>query len=341
MNCAGKISVLVRSLILYTVSSSAWADQVTTHAEYLNTISSQMVSNIDDVDSVFEKIFSALPTEVRVLTTENYSYFTFYNSGIEYQGNIRIEQTVREIQLNFLYNPRPTPWLLNPPAKQKKYRNGDSGFQINELSPFKFEVSFKGAKKVFSHLDVSKTHPPAGFLTANDVFMGQVHDDSGLRFFLVYDKVANTPLYFLDTSTQISEQLAYAERSDGKKSKSLRVGMRTGYVFATDPESRLLLVGVHAGNVQLNNYFDGPFDQLPDSFDGPVTVKNIFSALDPEAAAKMNDKGIFTDGSGIRAVIDPYVTYSDFSMLSEIEYCMEVEFATHGLRKCLAKAMGL
>ena len=33
--------------------------------------------------------------------------------------------------------------------------------------------------------------------------------------------------------------------------------------------NRQILIGAFVGNTQLNNYFDGPFDQLPDNYEGP------------------------------------------------------------------------
>jgi hypothetical protein len=45
------------------------------------------------------------------------------------------------------------------------------------------------------------------------------------------------------------------------------IGGRTSFAFFTDPaRDRKLLVGVFEPNAALNNYLDGPFDQLPDNF---------------------------------------------------------------------------
>ena len=45
------------------------------------------------------------------------------------------------------------------------------------------------------------------------------------------------------------------------------IGRRSGFAFFKDIAlHRKLLVGVYAGNIDVNNYLDGPFDQLPDNF---------------------------------------------------------------------------
>ena len=66
--------------------------------------------------------------------------------------------------------------------------------------------------------------------------------------------------YLLDETVKVADDffpVKYSER--------VLVGKRTGFAFYNDTPRRIL-IGTFERNSQLNTYFDGPFDQLPDNF---------------------------------------------------------------------------
>jgi hypothetical protein len=72
--------------------------------------------------------------------------------------------------------------------------------------------------------------------------------------------------------------------------------------------NRKILIGVFEGNARINNYFDGPFDQLPDNFIEGETLREAILAVEPSLAGKIDRVGGAPDGSG-RYLIGPYVYY--------------------------------
>jgi len=58
----------------------------------------------------------------------------------------------------------------------------------------------------------------------------------------------------------------------------------------------------------VNNYFDGPFDQLPDNFIEGEVLRNAILAVEPDLAGKIDRLGISPSGED-RYLIGPYRHY--------------------------------
>ena len=70
------------------------------------------------------------------------------------------------------------------------------------------------------------------------------------------------------------------------------VGKRTGFAYYRDHRlERKILIGVFEQNVRLNNYFDGPFDQLPDNFIEGDTLRQAIIDSDPGLKGKIDRLG--------------------------------------------------
>ena len=54
---------------------------------------------------------------------------------------------------------------------------------------------------------------------------------------------------------------------------------------------RKILIGVYEENVRVNNYFDGPFDQLPDNFIEGETLRNAILKVQPNLKGKIDRFG--------------------------------------------------
>src|SRR5262249_18647492 len=103
------------------------------------------------------------------------------------------------------------------------------------------------------------------------------------------------------------------------------VGKRTGFAFYRDHRlDRKILIGVFEGNVLVNNYFDGPFDQLPDNFIEGETFRNILLEVEPSLKGRIDRWGGSPDGSG-RYAIDPYLAYRLTSDLYRFHQCAAKE----------------
>lgn len=338
-NLARVYGVLSIASLVFACAQPLNAAPFESHSTYLSANAGHFVKDINDVDAVFYEVLNRLPKDVVVHTTENYSYFTFVDGGVEYQGNIRIEESDVD-QLNFAYSVRPAPWISEPTVYYKLFKN-DRAFQISKLAPDKFRITFRGLRRVFHQANVANVRPPSGMLKEGETFLGESMDESGLRFFLVYDQVANTALYILNESSPVPDKLETAKDASGTDVKGLEVGLRSGFVFVRDRgTARRRLVGIHAGNAERNNYFDGPFDQLPDSFEGPMSIKDMFGKIDPKLAGQMDRKGNFLNDDGSRAVVNPYVSYEALSDLQPLLSCIEIAADDVTYRKCFKKFVG-
>ena len=101
------------------------------------------------------------------------------------------------------------------------------------------------------------------------------------------------------------------------------VGYRTDFVLHLDPAlDRFLLVGVNNENTEKNNYFDGPFDQLPDNFIVGEALREALIDWEPEYKGAIDRLGGFDNGES-RVVIAPYIQYSTLEDLAPIFKCLD------------------
>ena len=125
-----------------------------------------------------------------------------------------------------------------------------------------------------------------------------------MRFFLVFNKKLKLFHYVLDETVEVADQFVAAVPTD-----RILIGKRTGFAYYRDHKlDRKILIGVFEGNSRVNNYFDGPFDQLPDNFIEGESLREAIIAVEPRLKGKIDRYGI-TPGSSSRYMIGPYRHY--------------------------------
>jgi hypothetical protein len=72
--------------------------------------------------------------------------------------------------------------------------------------------------------------------------------------------------------------------------------------------------------VQVNNYFDGPFDQLPDNILEGDVLKEAILEVDPSLKGKIDRYGSSFDGE-TRFMIAPYLQYERENELAMFDRC--------------------
>jgi hypothetical protein len=77
---------------------------------------------------------------------------------------------------------------------------------------------------------------------------------------------------------------------------------------------------VYLHNVELNTWFDGPFDQLPDNFIEGETLRDALIAVDPSLKGQIDRFGAWPGGEQ-RYMIAPYVMYEKASDLAFFDQC--------------------
>lgn len=287
---------------------------------------------IDDPIAVFAFVLGALPEQVRVYPTENYYYFSFFLNGSRYSGNIRLPAAERDRgELRFEYFQDPSASAA-PGKAHHTTLSASQGVRVERIAPLRYRVS-QGVKSViFALEDLSKAQPPASAIGPDEEFLGPIIDESGLRFYLVYNSKLKLFHYVLDESSSGADELLRSRRTD-----RLVVGRRSGFAFYRDHRrDRRILIGVREEDSRLNTYFDGPFDQLPENFVEGEELRRAIVDSDPAVKGDIDRYGNFIDGSG-RYLIHPYILYRTRNDLYALHRCATGARQPQTYYKCLAR----
>lgn len=271
--------------------------------------------DVDDPLKVFAFVLNALPDRVTVYPTENYYYFRFLHRGTPYAGNLRIEVSDKPAVLHFAYYRTQTPW--HPAAKATEITLGEAqGVTLEKQDRLRYHVTSGNKSVEFALNDLSGVKPQAAQLAPDERFIGPVFDESGVRFFLVFNDKLKLFLYVVDDSMPLPE-----ETFPAREGSPITIGRRTGFAYFRDLKlPRQVLVGVFEDNLLLNTYYDGPFDQLPDNFIEGETLRSAILAATPRLKDRIDRFGRALDRN-IRYAIKPYRAYIEPSDLAPIERC--------------------
>jgi hypothetical protein len=271
---------------------------------------------IDDPMAVFAYVLSSLPERVKVYPTENHYYFSFDLNGIRYAGNIKIDARLRaEGKVVFSYYQDRPAWLKD--AEGTALVLGPSnGVTVEKVEPLAYRVSYDKKSVVFALNDLSQVKPPAAALAPDDQFIGPVFDESGIRFFLVFNARLKLFHYILDETVKPADVFVPALVGDGR----ILIGTRTGFaVYRDQHRDRKILIGVYQDNVLANNYLDGPFDQMPDNFIEGDSFQQAILAVEPRLKGRINRYGSFADDT--RFAVAPYMEYRSPKDLAIFDRC--------------------
>ena len=76
-------------------------------------------------------------------------------------------------------------------------------------------------------------------------------------------------------------------------------------------DGRKVLVGIHGSNATVNNYYDGPFDQLADNYVDQTNISEYLQLTSSTLKGRIDKYGYFTDrqGGSSRVAVSPYFVY--------------------------------
>jgi hypothetical protein len=270
-------------------------------------------TDFDDPSAVFLIVFAALDEEVTVYPTENYYYFQCYSHGSTYWGNLRLDAKDRDqgiIHLGyFRYDENGT--RQDRGGNEKAFSAADSVI-VNLTHPLIYSVSYRGKTVNFRLNDISNERPLNSSLSTNERFVGPIFDESGLKFFLIFNskekhffyilnEAGGVPEYFIDMGDQVIE------------------GTRTGFMFYQDTLfSRKILLAVNGRSTDRNSWYDGPFDQLPDNCVEFTNIQQYMEEVYPYTRGNVDKFGGFKNQAGARVVIFPYSIYYKEEEITEL-----------------------
>ncbi len=274
--------------------------QLNTNHAYVEEAARATSLDVANAMAVFAFVLASLPGRVKVYPTENYYYFTFLHEGVPYAGNIRLDASNRdEGKVSFGYCEDYARWKPEAPITFRLLDAAD-GVRLEKVDRFRYRLSYGEKTVLFELNDLTQSKPPA--LGPNETFIGPIFDESGLRFLLIYNAKLKIFHYMLDGTAPAADRLFAAKRTD-----RILIGKRSGFAFYRDHRlDRKILIGVFLGNAELNNYFDGPFDQLPDNFIEGETLRQALIAIDPSLKGRIDRFGVWP-GDEERYMIAPYL----------------------------------
>jgi hypothetical protein len=306
-----RLRLAALTLVLAAVLAAVLADtargedlpRLQTNEAEINEAARNTALAIDDRMAVFGFVLGSLPARVNVYPTENYYYFGFVHGGTPHAGNIRLAAADRDLgKLHFGYFQAASGWH-DDAVEVYAVLDARDGVTVEKIEPLAYRVTYRDKSVVFALNDLSDVRPPRQAIGADERFIGPVFDESGVRFFLVYNTRLRIFHFVLDETVAVPDRLAPLPGFD-----RILIGRRTGFAFYREHRhGRKILIGAFQGNVQVNNYFDGPFDQIPENFIRGDAFRDALIAVEPDLKGRINQLGMLADGA--RYAITPYLHY--------------------------------
>lgn len=288
-----------------------------TNEAYVDAVTQAAPLAIDDPTAVFAFVLNHLPERVTVYPTENYYYFRFMHAGTPYAGNIRFDPRDRDQgKLQFAYSKELVDWIDRVPDDRHVTLDATQRVSVERVEPLVYRVSHNGKIVLFALNDLSQVRPPKAIMGPDEVYIGPSYDELAVRFFFVFNRKLKGFLFLLDETVAVTDDLVSSRSAD-----RILIGRRTGFAFYRDQRiERKILIGAFEVNSRINNYFDGPFDQLPENFIEGEALRQAIIASDPSANGQIDRLGNYLDGQG-RFLIHPYMLYRKETDLTKVHRC--------------------
>ncbi len=283
-----------------------------------------------DPKAVLRHLLRGAGGEIVVYPSEGYYYFRFQNGPRLIAGNLRFDlMDAAQGQLNFAYYSRAA--FGEDPVDHYSLLGPEDGIRLVTVSPFEYRLEFEGrVTRVIIYAAVDELAAPKP-LASDELYIGPVFDESGVRLHLIFDQTEKAFFFVLNSMGPPAD--TFTPHPDAPL---VQVGDRTGYVFFKDARhARWILVGVAQRNIDGNNTFDGPFDQLPDRFVDPDRMRELLELAYPYLAGRIGPRGVFLDPPHMRAMVAPYRRYNSTAEFATLSDCGPVAGDTHALIRCL------
>lgn len=311
--------------------------QFSTNEEFINGLYAGL--DLSSTTDVFRYVFQRLRSEVTVYPTENYYYFEFPARGKMVGGSLSLAPGDRDRGiLGFGY------YTKIPDKSRAKFyfaRGGGAdlsekdGVRVTRLTETRYAVRYEGRTVVFTLNPAGATPPARVILLPGERYVGTTFDESGLRFHLLFHGGTRRLYWILDEEGFVPETFS--------RDRDLVMGDRTEYVFYDDSlRSRKILIGVAGLNVVQNNWYDGPFDQLPDNevAGGRLNLKPFLLAHYGGDSTGVRDGDVDNYGNysrESRMAVAPYTVYFSARDLAFADSCRGLELSPEELCRCLTE----
>lgn len=298
-------------------------DGFTTNEKFINGLYQDL--DLNNSKEVFRYVFSRLDDNVVIYPTENYYYFIFPIKGKVIWGSMSLFANNRDdglLDIGYIQK-------FDKNRQQDNFNaiGGGSNFTakdgvlIKKIDNFNYSVAFEGKTVIFRLNDIGVKSPST--LTENETYVGPSFDESGLKFSLIFNNVENKLYWVLNEDDIVPE--TFTNYKD-----DIVIGDRTEFAFYFDKKyNRKILIGVEGLNVLQNNWYDGPFDQMPDNYvyTGQIELKKYLEASYPDITGRIDKYGNYIDEEGARIAVAPYTVYFSKEDLNAIVQMCKSESA--------------
>lgn len=280
----------------------------------------------ENTQEVFSYVYSWIPPKAVVYPTERFYYFNTKIGGQNVSGNIRVAD-IDNGKITLAY------FKVGEIEKSTKYDDItiEDGLMINKFSNYLYEVSFNG-KKVQFKIPTTDVSPPQKLkLLPQEEFVGHIHDESGIKFFFIFNNATESFYNILDEENGFADSLEQIDIDHF-------VGKRTGFVFYHDKDyNRKILIGVHIENIAENNYLDGPGDQVPIIID--IREKLHKAYPNTMLGDGIDEHGVYLNKpQWVRIAVTPFIRYSFFSdVIKRTSSCIQLKENKSEFWTCLTK----
>ncbi len=284
--------------------------------------------DLEDPHAVFGHVFEQLPPRVTVFPSEGYYYFRFPMRGVTVKGTIVLFVNDRDRGIvSFGYTgeieSRPSREThVSMPGRSFDFGPED-GLLLEEVDDWTYTVTYDQKLVTFSLFDPGLVAPLPSKLASDERYVGTSLDESGIRFNLLFNETLQRLYWMLDERMFVPEALTIAN-------DDVVVGARTRFAFYLDREhDRKLLVAVRAEEVEYNSWYDGPFDQLPDTYVrmGKIDLKPLLVAHSGLRDDSMDKYGHLLAEPGARI---PVASYRFYRSEDELDFVTDAKASTDG-----------
>jgi hypothetical protein len=331
------LASFVAGAALAAPAKPAPAAQVEWHESTIDRFSS-VGPDIGQPQAVFAHIFAQLKDEIVIYPSEGYYYFQYHSDGDLIKGNIRLDKVGRdngEISFAYFYASDVGDYDRSAETPSGVDMGAKDGLIITKIDDFNYRLEYAG-KTVRAKIYEAKAElasPPK--LLENEINVGPVFDESGVRFNLIFHRKKKIFYFVLNPIFDFPE--TYQTLKESGAGERIMIGLRSKFAFFADGKTdRMYLIGVNLRNVANNTIYDGPFDQLPDSFVDPDFLRDMIVESDPQMKGKLGQYGHYLKDPGARYAIAPYVQYLRTAELQRFSHCARDDGKADALPACLA-----
>ena len=286
---------------------------------------------VDDPDVVFGAIFAALNEEAVMYQSGGHYYFTMNANAKTLVGNLMIrDYDANEASVMLAYFSYDENGVYQDRAGIKKEFSSEDGVFVECLGSLAYSVTYSGKTVAFRFPDNSGETPAEGNLAEDEVLIAPIFDESALKFFLIFNRQEKHFMYTLNENGFTPEEFLPVN-------DDVLLGRRTGYLFYSDDEhDRKILIGVNANSTRRNNWYDGPFDQVPGTQPHYDRIVEYVLEAYPQTEQYFEDYGGPTPEAGYGVSIRPYDHYYSIQQVAErIEECSDSSLSRAEFYKCI------